>query len=305
MQDQDVFRWMKRFGYLPEVEVKDIGKLDSRSAVASGGLRLLQSAVYTESQIGLTDGVLGDRTRAALLQPRCGHPDFADPELADVASVSSLISAGVVEDKEDAISLINMHERLFEMQKAIGSGSWPMPCQKEGITVSWDTSRAPRELDTDKLFDEVAKAYQDIGANVIKGSGQANIRVWWEVLAGSTIGIAQFNSQRCSDSVFCKLDPGYFPNFMQVGQLLKHEWGHNMNLQHTNGGTMNPSITQATTLAWTKNDPSYRTLERFFGGEPIDPPDPPEPPPIPTGEGEGMIFYGGVPYEIKQSLKKL
>jgi hypothetical protein len=306
MNDAEVFRWMKRFGYLPDVKLSELQKLDTESRDARHGLQLVQSAVYTEEQIGLPDGVLGDYTRATLTQPRCGHPDFPDSEIR--GADSRAIAEALQISPEEAQSVKDMHHSL-EDSKAIGSGSWPMPCQKEGVTVSYDTSRAPRGLDTDKLFAANAKAYADIGVRLVRhtGGGRANIRVTWEVLQGSVIGLAQFNSQRCSDSIFCKLDPGYFPNFLQVGGLFQHELGHNMNLEHTRGGVMNPSITQFREIVWSPSDPSYRTLTRFFGGEPVDPvpgPGPDPPTPIPVGEGQGVIVFDGQIYEIKQTLKK-
>lgn len=160
-----------------------------------------------------------------------------------------------------------------------------MPCQKEGVKYHIDESAMPSAI-RDRwptILSSCVNAYAKVGLKMIRvdSAGQANIRVWWTRLAGSTIGIAQFNSQSCGDSVTCRLDTGYTG---YVAGLLLHEWGHNMNLEHTRGGVMNPSITpDPTPFEWHTNDPSYPTLVRLFGGEPIPTDEPPPGPgPVPS-----------------------
>lgn len=306
MQELEAYQWMKRYGYLPEVPLGDIVRLDTESVVTKTSLRLTQSAVYDVEQVGYADGVLGPRTMAMMTQPRCAHPDFADDELAkaEKTRIAKALSVSV----EEAGDIKAMHAALAD--RAIGSGSWPMPCQKEGTYVNWDTTNAPRGLATDRLFEIVAKAYRDIGWNPVRRTSQndpTNIRVTWEVLRGSTIGLAQFNSRSCRSNVFCKLDPGYNQNFWQVCGLLQHEMGHNCNLEHTRGGVMNPSITRfGDPIQWSRSDPSFRTLQRFFGGEPIDPGKPdPDPAPGPSGKARGFVTYeNGEFYEIELTHKK-
>lgn len=169
---------------------------------------------------------------------RCGHPDYLPPSLPG----------------------------------AVGSGSFPQPCQKGGIKVHINKSRMPSVLLS--RWAEIQRlsfsAYHNIGANLVETNNvnEAHIRVWWEVLAGSTIGLAQFNNQSCNGWVFCKLDPGYTDLMFE---LFTHELGHNNNLNHTRGGIMNPSIIPVNPKAWNRNDPSYSTLVRYYGGEPIAP----------------------------------
>lgn len=174
--------------------------------------------------------------------PRCGQEDYPDPNLLN----------------------------------KIGSGSWPEPCQKAGITFSLSKSGMPSKytstFDTQILAPVIA-TYAKMGLKIIPytGSGKANIRVAFISLAGSTIGMAEFNNRSCSDSVFCHLDTGYSPNEFTEAELLCHEMGHNMNLQHTNGGIMHPSLSNKSAFnGWVESDPSYKTLVKFFGGEPID-----------------------------------
>lgn len=175
---------------------------------------------------------------------RCGHPDY-HPQPANNGFVGK-----------------------------VGSGSFPEPCQKGGIKVHINKSRMPSNLVARwvEIQNMVFNAYHNIGANLVEvlDPSEAHIRVWWEGLAGSTIGMAEFNSQSCNvnDWVFCKLDPNYTDLMFE---LFAHELGHNNNLNHTRGGMMNPSIIPVNPKSWNPNDPSYSTLVRYYGGEPIGP----------------------------------
>lgn len=189
------------------------------------------------------DGELCGATLKLFEVPRCGHPDFS-------------------------------------LNTKVGNGSWPEPCQKVGITYSVDKTNIPSKFKD--VFDEqilkfVVASYGKIGANLVpkQGGGQANIRISFKSFGGSTIGMAEFNSESCADSVFCNISSSFSPNVPTEADLLMHEIGHNMNLQHTRGGTMNPSIINRDNFTeWTPSDPSYTTLVRYFGGEPINPPIP-------------------------------
>lgn len=175
--------------------------------------------------------------------PRCGHPDFDHPEL---------------------------------MNK-VGSGSWPEPCQKAGVTYSLDKSGMPSKFKDSfdsQILAPVIASYANVGVKLVPhtGSGRAHIRIAFVPLFGSTIGLAEFNSRNCSDSVFCHLDTNFSPNEATEADLLCHEIGHNMNLNHTRGGVMNASLSSISKFeGWIPSDPSYNTLVRFFGGEPITP----------------------------------
>lgn len=185
---------------------------------------------------------------ALLSEPRCGHRDF--PARGEV----------------------------------VGSGSWPQPCQKGGVKVHFNTSGMPSSVAArwPEIKKAVFDAYAEIGLKLIEvaTAAEANIYQTWTVLAGSTIGMAEFNNETCSDRVFCKLDPGYTG---YLKSLLAHEMGHNCNLQHrSQGGIMHPSIQPDPNPFTWKGDPSHGDLIRYFGGEPIEPPVTPPPPVEPT-----------------------
>ena len=209
----------------------------------------------------LVDDWPGPITIAHMNTPRCGRPDVED-----------------------------------EAYRAIvGSGSFPQPCQKEGVLVHYDKSRFPKSwLDNwPEIQEKTFKAYADMGGRMREtlDENAAHIRVWATQGAG-WIGLAQFNNRSCSGSVFHQLSYSYIPNDLvnQMCRLHTHEFGHNVNLQHTRGGVMNPTILSGPFNGWERGDPSYDTLVRFFGGEPLDP-DKPE-------EKDNYLMIGGKKAEI-------
>lgn len=223
----------------------------------------------------IVDGGIGPATRDMMEMPRCAHPDHPDPD------------------------------------KATGSGSWPAGCHgKPGIheiTISFDTSNMPAAVKP-WLAEIKARLTAELAAvgvlltEVALGQA-ANIRMSWRVLAGSTIGLAEFNSETCGDSVFCYLDPGYAPDLVMVLILLMHEVGHCLNLEHSGADSqgnvfiMHPSIRRVPPH-WVKRDSTgkityqdirYAKLKEHFGGEPLDPVTP-VPPTIPPTPGDDL--YG-------------
>jgi hypothetical protein len=128
----------------------------------------------------------------------------------------------------------------------------------------------------------------------------------------STIGLAIVPGapQACGDRVWARFAERYQPSDIvnQWARLVAHELGHNMRLQHTTGGIMNPSILSGpfTTNAW-RNDPSYGILARYFGGVPIlDQPDEPNLPVPPTGKPfdytRAVVSYDGQVFELKPKV---
>ena len=210
-------------------------------------------------------GDIGPAELELLNAERCGMPDYPDPTAAS------------------------------------GSGGWPMPCQKSGVKIHFNTSGMPVSVAPrwDAIKVAVIKIYAEVGLRLVEvaTAAEANIYQTWQFLAGSTIGLAEFNNESCSDRVFCKLDPGYTG---YVASLLAHEIGHNVNLQHRSQfGIMHPSIQRDPDPFTWKNDPSLPDLRRMYSGEPLDPVTPPPPPP-----GNPILdtfTLAGVAYEIRKA----
>jgi hypothetical protein len=223
------------------VKLIDIVKLTFQDQIVKDALASFQ---WIMSGPEKEHGELGPLTVNLFDIPRCGLPDYHDPSLLG----------------------------------KVGTGSWPEPCQKAGVTYSVDKSGMPsRFKDTwdTQVLKPVVDTYGKVGLKLIPftgTTGKANIRTSFTFLPGSTIGYSEYNSEGCSDSVFSHLDTSYAPNEATEADLVCHEWGHCMNLNHTRGGIMNPSLSNQDTFeGWTPSDPSWSTLVKYFGGEPIDP----------------------------------
>jgi hypothetical protein len=79
------------------------------------------------------------------------------------------------------------------------------------------------------------------------------------------------NGLDCKSRIWAKFDRAYRPGNLrrEWGTLLKHEFGHNCGLGHSNGGVMNPYIIAGLPQFWPESDPSYRLLVQRYGGKPI------------------------------------
>ena len=214
------------------------------------------------NRLSVADGLIGPATRELMGLERCGFPDYVENE-------------------------------------ASGSGSWPVGCLTDGIhhiRIDVDESNKPTHY-TNGVWDSIksdnAKMYGEIGLLIeyVEHGELSEVDMKWKILAGGTIGLAQFNDRTCGDNVFQYIDPGYRGSYARLVALHAHETGHNCNLRHTRGGVMNPSI-MTVPLSW-KNDVSYSVLKRFFGGEPIDKPDDDK------SEVNGVLTVDGKLYKIK------
>lgn len=169
------------------------------------------------------------------------------------------------------------------MPDAVGSGSWPAGCHStwpNNHAVKYQVNKSNMPSFLAPIFEEawemMAKAYADIGMVILRddNDNRANSLVTFQRGAG-WIGLAIVpQGPRCSDRIWAKFDTQYKPAALldQWARLLCHEVGHNMGMGHTQGGIMNPSITSGpfTPTAW-RGDPSFPKLQRFFGGEPVNP----------------------------------
>ena len=238
----------------------------------------LVAAFYKGSQPDY-DGEIGPATDALMHLSRCPMPDHPPPPGA------------TFDYGEEGINrAVESMQRAF----ASGSGSWPMPgCDPDrqgvhSIRVRIDPANMPSTIRAyhERALAEVVKAYAEIGIAVryiLAASGDCEIAKRFESLAGSVIGWNEFpSSDTCQQEISGRLDTGYAPsNWLLWANLECHETGHGVGLQHTRGSIMNPSILLVEPMTWV-GTPSYSTLKRYFGGEPIAAPGPgPGPIPVP------------------------
>lgn len=232
----------------------------------------------------VADGEVGPATRDLLDVPRCGAPDFV----------------------------------LDETDEALGSGRWGQCVPDDfpnnhAITIAWDTSRLPSFLQGsfDQVWHNTYQSYAEVGLALKRedGNGQANIRCRFTVpqsesgnLRGNWIGLAivAWSGIQCSQSNWALFSERYQPRNVvsEWTSLVKHEIGHGVGLPHSRGGVMNPSIVNGLPVSW-RGDPSWSTLARWYGGEPIETDQQPPPPVPPTGDGyipDLEIIYQGKPY---------
>lgn len=217
----------------------------------------------------IADGSVGPATRDLLELPRCDVPDFV---LSD---------------------------------EAIGSGRWGQCAldqfpSNNAVRVHWDTSRIPAFLSPvfdNEVWPNVVAHYGEIGMGLVRVENKpdANIACRFTVpqqesgnLRGNWIGLAivGWSGIKCSEQIWALFDLNYRPANVvrEWTTLVDHEIGHNMGLNHSSGGIMNPSIIRGLN-GWV-GDPSESILNQWFGGNPVEKPTP-EPGPGPTPPGTG------------------
>jgi len=209
-------------------------------------------ASYQEMMSLLPDSDWGPITDQSIQTERCGHPDYQEA----------------------------------------GGGTFDNPCFSDGIRFSYNDRSRPSNFSADnaeQMIESVITANAEMGARLIQVSTSsfAHIRVSWEVLRGSTIGLAQLTNGPCGGrSLFCKINPNYSRSGLtQMKALLCHEIAHNYGHQHQPTGIMSPTIVQLSSWrGWEKRDPAYQVWKRYAynGFNPLTPTNP-EPPPTPSG----------------------
>lgn len=243
------------------------------------------------------DGIIGPASEFVMEAKRCSMPDFAPPPGASFH----------YDDPALQLAVESM-QRAVERQRATGSGSWPAGCYGTSgvheIKVSYDLSGLSEKqkewMPEVKRHNAAAVAAMGLKVVEVPVGEFANVRFFQRTFGGSTIGMAEFNSGECGDSVFCTVTNRYGPNLRMFLILVMHEFGHTMNFQHSAGYIMNPSIMDVPEwwVRWdadgkiTYKDVRYAKGTQFFGGQPLTPVTPPPPPPPPPPPSELYWFEG-------------
>lgn len=243
------------------------------------------------------DGVIGPAMESMLLEDgRCPVPDHAPPPGTDF--------------QFDDPNLQEIAEKMQrDTAKAVASGGWPnchgtnnIHCMS--IRVNPDGISPKYNHLWTKIMQNVQRAYCGIGLlirfigmdnkDLLTGEPwRSNINSELSFVSSSAgwIGLAIVGqNENCSSKIWLKLLSTYTGGTndtiieQQITSLLQHEVGHNVGLGHSNGGVMNPSITQGNPVGqWSPNDPSRPKLVNLYSGVPIPVPGggPTDPPTTP------------------------
>ena len=199
-------------------------------------------AIQHHGRAASHDGRIGPATKAILNCLRCEHPDYG-PQVA----------------------------------AAQGTGGWK-GCHGVGnfhaATMYIDESGMPSFLRP--VFDEVLKntfaSYAELGLRITRTTNKngANLTSSFVSRSSGWIGLALIGPGRCESTLWQRYLATYRPSNVvrEWTTLWKHETGHNVGLQHSRGGVMNPGILQGLPISW-KGDPHWSTLARMYGGQPV------------------------------------
>jgi hypothetical protein len=250
-------KWLKKYGYLPDVSYASHKQLDSDSNEIIQAKDKL--AIFYDDP---------DDIETIILTPRCECPDFYDDEDIQLFGAPSLFGSG--------------------------SGSWPSSgCDPlnpgiHSIRVGIDTRNASSAIKAylNEALKIASACYAEMGLSVRyildpKPGEKVEISKVFGGLGGSTIGWNYFHQGGCN-TISGKLSSNWNPgSAVYWAGLEVHETGHGCGLRHTGGvNIMSPSIKKIVPLSF-HGDSSESIMVRYFGGKPINPSPSPNPTPVP------------------------
>lgn len=253
--------FLVRYGYMTKRQAAKVSKFDD-IALTSAVARFQRM----DANVGILkemtgeplnpDGIIGPATSMAMKLPRC--------KMVDSDETAPALGSGGWKNCHGA----NGEHRAIVTVDESRMPSWWEPVLK---TVLRNIQRSYAQIGMLFLFRD--KSGRDIWTGE-KISGPTNIDWMWERGDG-WIGLAivgNGSNQRCNSRIWAKFDTKYRPRnlIVDLTNLGRHELGHCMGLRHTRGGILNPSIISGLPIIWTPDDPSYKTLVRLHGGEPVE-----------------------------------
>ena len=297
------------FANLRNLDPAAVAKMDGSESDAKLLIRSLQlsDANYTPLVLAFHkrlpdyDGSIGPATKALVDIPRCPLPDahpppnasfhYDDPDLQ--AAVESMQRAAA-----EAVGITGPYWRGCDSQRP----------DVHSLVIGIDTKEAPSNFKANQekiLAARIAMA-AEIGVAVrfvINPTSMTGLQQYqvYHSMGGSIIGRNYFpSSNSCGRIPNGSMSSSYNPSDWRLhAGLGTHESeGHGFGFNHTNGGTMNPSIILSP-LTW-KNDPAWSQVIRYYPGKPLEPDAPPPPPPPPTGVLDTFTL-AGVKYEIRKA----
>lgn len=238
----------------------------------------------------IPDGEIGPASESVMAMKRCAMPDYAPPPNA-------------IFHYDDA----NLQAAVESQQRAAAfTGSYWRGCDPErpdihSLKIGIDARNAPSVFleNKDKILEARRACAAEIGVSVqfvINPTSMEGLQQYqvYHNIPGGVIGMNYFPSANsCGRIPNGSMDSSYNPSDWRLHACLGcHESeGHGFGFNHTNGGTMNPSILLTWPLTWN-GDPSWNVAKRYYGGEPIPPVNPPPGPPQPPGTDKYWLKLG-------------
>lgn len=245
---------------------------------------VLLSAYYGHGQPE-DEGKIGPATDHVAAMNRCAMPDFAPPPGASFDFGDPDLNGAVASMQEFAAAEAGLVGSYWR-------GCHPDRKTVHSLKIGIDITRAPKNwlANQDKILEARRACAAEIGVYVefvinpqsLDGLQQYQV---FQSIPGSVIGYNYFpNANSCGRISNGRLDTGYDPSDWTLhANLGTHESeGHGFGFDHTRGGIMNPSIVKVWPLSY-KNDPSWNTAVRYYGGIPLTPSPGPDPDPTPDG----------------------